>query len=134
MKSDSKKVERLSKKQLIERGMNVVAGLDLGDKHSFVCLIDLDGKVVERKKLQHVVGGGQALLWRVGGDAGGVGSRGRADWVHRLLERLKHEPLMANTHRLALDHAIAGEGRPNGRRAESVETDYLREFFPQARQ
>ncbi len=29
-----------------------MAGLDLGDKHSFVCLIDLDGKIVERKKLR----------------------------------------------------------------------------------
>ncbi len=42
----------MSQKQLIERGMNVVAGLNLGDKHRVVCLIDLDGKVVERKKLR----------------------------------------------------------------------------------
>ena len=52
MKNNSKKVASLPKKQLIEQGMNVVAGLDLGDKHSFVCLVDLDGKVVERKKLR----------------------------------------------------------------------------------
>ncbi len=30
----------------------MVAGLDLGDKRSFVCLIDLDRKIVERKKLR----------------------------------------------------------------------------------
>ena len=30
----------------------MVAGVDLGDKHSQVCLIDLDGKVVERTKLR----------------------------------------------------------------------------------
>ena len=52
MKNDSRRIESLSQKQLIEQGMNVVAGLDLGDKHSFVCLIDLDGNVVERKKLR----------------------------------------------------------------------------------
>ena len=37
---------------MIEQGLNVVAGVDLGDKHSHVCLIDLDGNVVERKKLR----------------------------------------------------------------------------------
>ena len=42
----------MSQKQLIEQEMNVAVGLDLGDKHSFVCLVDLDGKVVERKKLR----------------------------------------------------------------------------------
>ncbi len=34
MKNDSKKVESLSKQQMIEQGMHVVAGLDLGDKQS----------------------------------------------------------------------------------------------------
>ena len=32
--------------------MNVVAGLDLGDKHSHVCLIDLDGRIVESRKIR----------------------------------------------------------------------------------
>ena len=27
-------------------------GVDLGDKHSHVCLIDLDGNIAERKKLR----------------------------------------------------------------------------------
>ena len=53
MKNHSKPIESWSKQQLIEQGMNVVAGLDLGHKHSLVCLIDLDGKVVERKKLRY---------------------------------------------------------------------------------
>ncbi len=37
---------------MIEQGLNVVAGVDLGDKHSHLCLIDLDGNIVERKKLR----------------------------------------------------------------------------------
>ena len=82
--------------------MNVVAGLDLGDKHSFVCLIDLDGKVVERKKLRTA----PASFERYFG--GWVGMRvvfeagSHANWVYRLLGQLEHEPLMADTHRLAL--------------------------------
>lgn len=51
MKNNSKTFREVSKQKMIEQGLNVVAGVDLGDKHSQVCLIDLDGKIVERKKL-----------------------------------------------------------------------------------
>ena len=44
--------QQKSKRKMIEQGHNVVAGVDLGDKHSHVCLIDLDGNIVERKKLR----------------------------------------------------------------------------------
>ena len=87
---------------MIEQGLNVVAGVDLGDKHSHVCLIDLDGNVVERKKLrtspaafERYFGGWVPM--RVVLEAGT-----HANWVYRLLTRLEHEPLMADTHRLAL--------------------------------
>ena len=87
---------------MIEEGLNVVAGVDLGDKHSHVCLIDLDGKIVERTKLrtspaalERYFGGWAAM--RVVLEAGC-----HANWIYRLLERLGHEPLMADTHRLAL--------------------------------
>ena len=102
MKNDSKRIESLSKKQLIEQGMNLVAGLDLGDKQSFVCLIDLDGNVVERKKLRT----SWAALERYFGEWAGMRvvceAGTHANWVYRLLGRLEHEPLMADTHRLAL--------------------------------
>ena len=54
MKNHGKSIEELSQPQqeMIEQGMNVVAGLDLGDKHSHVCLLDLDGEIVERKRLR----------------------------------------------------------------------------------
>ena len=102
MKNHSKPIESVSKQQLIEQGMNVVAGLDLGDKHSFVCLIDLDGNVVERKKLRTSLAAferyfgewaGMRVVWEAGC---------HSNWVYRLLQRLEHEPLMADTHRLAL--------------------------------
>lgn len=37
---------------MLEQGINVVAGVDLGDKHSHICLIRLDGGIVERKKIR----------------------------------------------------------------------------------
>ncbi len=102
MKNNSKTFREVSKQKMIEQGLNVVAGVDLGDKHSHVCLIDLDGKIVERTKLrtspaalESYFGGWAAM--RVVLEAGC-----HANWIYRLLERLGHEPLMADTHRLAL--------------------------------
>ena len=102
MKNNGKTFREVSKQKMIEQGLNVVAGVDLGDKHSQVCLIDLDGKIVERTKLrtspaalESYFGGWAAM--RVVLEAGC-----HANWIYRLLERLGHEPLMADTHRLAL--------------------------------
>ena len=94
MKNHSKTFTQVSKRKMIERGLSVVAGVDLGDKHSHVCLINLDGEIAERKKLRYF--GGWALM-RVVLEAGT-----HANWVYRLLQRLGHEPLMGGTHRLAL--------------------------------
>ena len=94
--------QQKSKRKMIEQGLNVVAGVDLGDKHSHVCVINLDGEIVERKKLrtspaalERYFGGWAAM--RVVLEAGT-----HANWVYRLLKRFEHEPLMADTHRLAL--------------------------------
>ena len=92
----------LSKKQLIERGIDVVAGLDLGDKHSFVCLIDLDGKLVERKKLRTSPAAFERYFRAWAGMRVVFETGSHANWVYRLLGRLRHELLMADTHRLAL--------------------------------
>ena len=92
----------MSKQQMIEQGMNVVAGLDLGDKHSFVCLIDLDGNVVERKKLRTSLAAFERYFGEWAGMRVVCEAGTHANWVYRLLGRLEHEPLLADTHRLAL--------------------------------
>ncbi len=102
MKKQSKAVGLRSNQEMIEGGMNAVAGLDLGDKHSVVTVMNLDGEIVERKKIPTSLAGFeryfQALAqMRVVFEAGSP-----ANWTYRLLERLGHEPLMADTHRLAL--------------------------------
>ena len=106
MKNHSKTFTQLSqqksKRKVIEQGLNVVSGAGLGDKHSHLCLIDLDSDIVERKKLrtspaafERYFGGWTSM--RVVFEAGT-----HANWVYRLIERLGHEPLMADTQRLAL--------------------------------
>ena len=131
MKNDSKRIESLSKKQRIEQGMNVVAGLDLGDKHSFVCLIDLDGNVVERKKLRTSLAAferyfgewaGMRVVWEAGC---------HSNWVYRLLGRLDARTAAGRHAPPGADHAIAVEGRPHGRRAAGgVGTALTRDVEP----
>jgi len=88
MKNHSKTFTQVSKRKMIEQGLNVIAGVDLGDKHSQLCLINLDGNIVERKKLraspaalERYFGGWAAM--RLVLEAGA-----HANWVYRLLERL----------------------------------------------
>jgi len=102
MKNDSRTQNKAGKRDMIEAGMNMVAGLDIGDKHSHVCLIDLDGRILESKKIRTSLPALQKYFnaWaamRVVFEAGT-----HANWIYRLLASLGHEPLMADTHRLAL--------------------------------
>ena len=102
MTKDSKTFLAVSQRERMEQNLHLVAGLDLGDKHSHVCLMDLDGQVVERKKIRTSIEALEAYFapWarmRVVFEAGT-----HANWVYRVLQRLGHEPLMADTHRLAL--------------------------------
>ena len=90
MKNSSKAIEALSQPQheMIEQGMNVVAGLDLGDTYSHVCLFDLEGHVVERVRLRTNIAAfekyfGAWASMRVVFEAGT-----HSLWVYRLLERL----------------------------------------------
>ena len=102
MKNHSKTLNDTGKRQMIEQGMSVVAGVDIGDKHSHICLMHLDGAIVERKKIRTSQPELEKYFapWaamRVVFEAGT-----HANWIYRLIERLGHEPLMADTHRLAL--------------------------------
>ena len=104
MKNHSKSIAALSQPQreMIEQGMNVVVGLDLGDRHSHLCLLDLEGHIVERHRIRTSVASFEKFFdaWapmRVVLEAGT-----HSLWVWRLLQRLGHQPLMADTHHLAL--------------------------------
>ncbi len=132
MKNHSKTFTQVSKRKMIGQGLNVVAGVDVGDKHSQLCLIDLDGNIVERKKLRSSPAAFDRYFsgWtrlRVVLEAGT-----HANWVYRLLERLVLEPLMGDTQRLALitqslskddshrRRAAGGRGGPTAKRKAIV--------------
>jgi transposase len=83
----------------------VTAGLDLGDKHSYLCLLDTrSGEVLEEGRLPTTPG---ALGRRFEGlkpmrIAIEVGTH--SPWVSRLLQECGHEVLVANARKLRLIH------------------------------
>ena len=83
----------------------------LGDQYSHVCMLDLEGNIVERVRVRTTVQQfekyfGAWASMRVVFEAGT-----HSLWVYRLLERLGHEALMARHASAGADHAIAVEGR-----------------------
>jgi len=89
------------------------AGLDLGDKHSHLCLIDTEsGEVIEESRLRTTP---EAFERRFGSEeplkiAVEVGTH--SPWVSRLLKHLGHEVLVANARKVRLIYA---EGRKTDR-------------------
>jgi transposase len=84
----------------------VTVGLDLGDKYSYLCLLDTEsGEVVEEGRLRTTA---QALQRRFAACepmriAIEVGTH--SPWICRLLERCGHEVLVANARKLRLIYA-----------------------------
>ena len=97
----------------------MTAGLDLGDKHSYLCLIDTDGgQVLEEGRLRTTP---EALGQRFEGCepmriAIEVGTH--SPWVSRLLEERGHEVLVANARKLRLIHQ-------NKRKTDKIDAENL---------
>jgi transposase len=96
-----------------------VAGLDLGDKHSQLCVLDrCSGETLEESRLATTA---QALRRRFEGVAPmriGLEVGTHSPWVSRLLEQLGHEVLVANARKLRLIYK-------NRRKTDKVDAEYL---------
>lgn len=80
----------------------VLAGIDLGAKHSEICWLDIDGEVVERRRiatravqLEKTFGARPAMLVV-------IESGGQSNWVRRRLEALGHAVTVADARRVKL--------------------------------
>jgi transposase len=85
----------------------VTAGLDLGDKYSYLCLLDTDGgEVIEEGRVRTTPEAlrrrfaSQRPPMRVAIEAGT-----HSPWVSRLLEECSHEVLVANARKTRLIYA-----------------------------
>ena len=84
----------------------MTAGLDIGDKYSYLCLIDQEsGEVVEEGRLRTTP---EALRRRFGSEQPmriAIEAGTHSPWVSRVLEECGHEVLVANARKLRLIYA-----------------------------
>jgi transposase len=97
----------------------VTAGLDLGDKHSYLCLIDTEsGEVMEEGRLRTTP---EAIRRRFASEQPmriAIETGTHSPWVSRLLEECGHEVLVANARKLRLIYA-------NKRKTDEVDAENL---------
>jgi transposase len=97
----------------------MTAGLDLGDKYSYLCLIDqTDGEVIEEGRLRTTPDAirrrfASEQQLRIALEAGT-----HSPWVSRLLEECGHEVLVANARKLGLIYA-------NKRKTDQIDAENL---------
>jgi transposase len=88
---------------------NMTAGLDIGDKYSYLCLIDtVSGEVIEEGRLRTIPEAFRRRFtseqpMRIAIEAGT-----HSPWASRVLEECGHEVLVANARKLRLIYARAG--------------------------
>jgi transposase len=86
----------------------MTAGLDLGDKYSYLCLIDQEGgDVMEEGRLRTTP---EALRRRFASEQPmriAIETGTHSPWVSRLLEECGHEVLVANARKLRFIYARA---------------------------
>jgi transposase len=98
----------------------MTAGLDLGDKYSYLCLIDTpSGEVIEEGRLRTTP---EALRRRFASERPpmriAIDSGTHSPWVSRLLEELGHEVLVANSRKKRLIYS-------NKRKTDEVDAENL---------
>ncbi len=91
--------------------LNVTAGIDLGDRHSHLCLLDTqNGEVVEESRIPTTPEAFQRRFSVPEPMQVAIEVSTHSPWASRLLEECGHEVLVANARKVRL---IYGEGRKN---------------------
>jgi transposase len=84
------------------------AGLDIGDKYSYLCLVDQEsGEIIEEGTLRTTP---EALRRRFASESSlriAIETGTHSPWVSRLLEGCGHEVLVANARKLRLIYSRA---------------------------
>ena len=97
----------------------VTAGVDIGDKYSYLCLLDQEsGEIIEEGRLRTTP---EALRRRFASERPmriAIETGTHSPWVSRVLEECDHEVLVANARKLRLIYA-------NKRKTDEVEAENL---------
>lgn len=98
---------------------NMTAGLDLGDKHSYLCLLDTaSGEVMEEGRMHTTP---EAFRRRFSSEQPmriAIEAGTHSPWVSRLLKECGHEVLVANARKLRLIYA-------NKRKTDEIDAENL---------
>jgi transposase len=102
-----------------KRRPNMTAGVDIGDKHSYLCLLDQEsGEVMEEGRLRTTP---EAIRRRFSSEQPmriAIEAGTHSPWVSRLLEECSHEVLVANARKTRLIYA-------NKRKADEIDAENL---------
>lgn len=86
--------------------LDVTVGIDLGDRHSHLCLVDThSGEVIEESRIPTTRKGFERRFSGCGPMRVAIEASTHSPWVSRLLEGWGHEVLVANARKLRLIHA-----------------------------
>jgi transposase len=98
---------------------NMTAGVDIGDKHSYLCLLDQEsGEVMEEGRLRTTP---EAIRRRFSSEQPmriAIEAGTHSPWVSRLLEECSHEVLVANARKTRLIYA-------NKRKTDEIDAENL---------
>jgi transposase len=95
------------------------AGLDLGDKYSYLCLIDQhSGQVIEEGRLRTTPEGFRRRFTSEQSMRIAIEAGTHSPWASRVLEELSHEVLVANSRKLRLIYS-------NKRKTDEVDAENL---------
>jgi hypothetical protein len=79
-------------------------GIDLGDKHSDVCVLDSHGEICERFRLKMKGPYWQAYFTSIPRSRVALEAGGQSRWVAELVEQCGHEVLVSNTRKVPYIH------------------------------
>ena len=92
---------------------NVTVGIDVGDRHSYLCLLDTEsGDVIEESRITTSPAAFERRFSGIEPVRIAIEAGMHSPWISRLLERFGHEVLVANARKLRLIYA---EGKKNDR-------------------
>lgn len=107
-----------------EKALQVI-GVDLGDRHSQLCVLDAQGEVLEESRVATMESALTQYFGRQPRSRVALETGTHANWVHDLLAKLGHEVIVANARKL---RAISA----NERKSDRVDARILAELGRQS--
>jgi transposase len=96
-----------------KEGFASYIGIDLGDKHCEVCVLDAAGELVESFRLPMKGADLQGYLARVGRSRVAIEAGGQSRWVAEVIEKCGHEVYVSNCRKVAYIHDSDDKNDPS---------------------